>query len=188
MDSLQSFVLQIETAVAGWTHSHGKKVKKVFPVLGGRGRDSIFVLGSIKEYPAGSAEGAIHCDGGPSIIFLAITLSGERWLEIECVDPITGDVDEVRRLHCRPGHDYLSSPACFWHRVRPVQCPQSKGPQRTLILRSNSLKWRISGGMLNESGCRSTGMVYGTGEAFVKMSAVVSDAIANLEHFQLDFV
>ena len=122
------------------------------------------------------------------MIFLAITLSGERWFEIESVDPITGDVDEVRRVHCKPGHVYLSSPACFWHRVRPVQCPQSKGPQRTLILRSNSLKWRISGGMLNAHGGRSVGMVYGTGEAFSKMSAVVATAISNLEHFQLDFV
>ena len=134
----------------------------------------------LKVNPSGAASGGYHCDGGPSAVFMALTVSGERCLEVEAVNPTTGAVEKRIPIFCKPGHVYVSSPACFWHRVRPVSSPPP-GPQRTLILRSQCLEWRHSGGMIREDGSRSGGRINKTKHAFERLSVVVSEALARHE-------
>ena len=187
--ALKDLLFDIESHASAIWYQHGMNRVPAFPPphVHSDGSSSAFVFGSIKDYPLGTAASSIHCDGGPSMIFLAITLSGERWLEIESVHPETGDIEEIKRVHCTPGHVYLSSPACFWHRVCPDLSPGDKGLQRTLILRSNCLKWRLSGGSVRLDGSRTAGMQYGTADAFERMSEVVDRAIAAMDSFSLDF-
>ena len=120
-----------------------------------QGQDGFFgSYGVLKDYLSGAASGEYHCDGGPSAVFMALTVSGERCLEVEAVNPTTGAVEQRIRVFCKPGYVYVSSPACFWHRVMPVNSTLP-GPQRTLILRGQCLEWRHSGGMEREDGSRS---------------------------------
>ena len=161
--------------------------RKDIPALASSADDAAFCYASIKDFASGAANAAPHCDGGPSTIFLAITISGERLLDVECVDPCTGELLETKTIHCVPGHVYLSSPSCFWHAVRAVPSPSNPGPQRTLILRS--MNWRLSGGRLDHTGTgRTTGFVYGTADAFEEFAPVVSDAIMRVPKFSLQFV
>ena len=80
-----------------------------------------------------------HVDGGPSLVFLCLTLEGERILEIETTEG-------RRRIHLRAGDWYLTSPACFWHRVLAV--PAGSEASTSLLLRSAVLIRRLSGGGL----------------------------------------
>ena len=184
---LQGFLDDVSTRSAHISYSHGRH--KHIPALSTPAADAAFCFASIKDYTSGAASSALHCDGGPSTIFLAITISGERLLDMECVHPDTGALLETKTVHCVPGHVYLSSPSCFWHAVRAVPSPSSSGPQRTLILRSDCMNWRLSGGKLSRSGTgRTPGFVYGTSTAFEQFALVVSDAIMRLPRFSLQFV
>ena len=123
--------------------------------------------------------GTWHCDGGPSTIFLAVSLDGCRSLEIETVDK------EVFRQRLEPGSFYVSSPSSFWHTVEPV-IPDAghSGSQTSLVVRSAVLLKRISGGRakVNEDGQieRTNGMIYGTRRGFEDLSKRVSDIMQNV--------
>ena len=184
LSQLKEFIDDVEAGAAGICYVHGEPI----PALATPVSDSVFCFGSIKDFPDGQACASVHCDGGPSTIFLAITLCGERFLDIECVDPQSGEFLETKTVHCVPGHVYLSSPACFWHAVRPVPSPVHAGLQRTLILRSNCMRWRHSGGkLLGDGNGRSGGFVYGTAPAFEEFASVVARAIERMSHFSLLF-
>ena len=177
VSSLQSFLDEVREKARDISYKHGKRVRPAVC----EGRDGFFgSYGVLKDYPSGVASCEYHCDGGPSAIFMALTVSGERCLEVEAVNPTTGAVEKRIPIFCKPGHVYVSSPACFWHRVRPVSSPPP-GPQRTLILRSQCLEMRHSGGMTKVDGSRSGGWVNSTKHAFERLSVVVSDALARNE-------
>ena len=72
----------MEAAVEGISYVHGAESVVALP---NPCSDSLFVFATLKDFPVGSAGAAIHFDGGPSSIFTALTISGERWLEIETV-------------------------------------------------------------------------------------------------------
>ena len=72
-----------------------------------------------------------------------------------------------------------SSSSCCWHRVQPVA--SSTSPQRTLILRSNCMTWRHSGGMANSDGERTNGWPNATKAAFADFAAIVAGAISRHE-------
>ena len=78
-------------------------------------------------------------DGGPSLVFLSLTLYGERVVEIE------RDDGSRARFHVRPGDWCITSPSSFWHCVLAVP---GGGEQEsvTLLLRSAVLVKRRSGG------------------------------------------
>lgn len=77
-----------------------------------------------------------HCDGGPSMIFMAISVEGGRILQFEDA------VGNLQSIELREGEVYVSSPSCFWHCVRPL----GRKPSKTLVLRSSLLTRRYSGG------------------------------------------
>ena len=123
--------------------------------------------------------GTWHCDGGPSTIFLAVSLDGSRSLEIETTDK------EVLRQQLEPGSFYVSSPSSFWHTVEPVIPDAGQpGSQTSLIVRSAVLLRRISGGRakVNEDGQieRTHGMIFGTRRGFEDLSKRVSDIMQNV--------
>eukprot|EP00928_Gymnodinium_smaydae_P090955 TRINITY_DN74661_c0_g1_i1.p1 TRINITY_DN74661_c0_g1~~TRINITY_DN74661_c0_g1_i1.p1 ORF type:complete len:285 (-),score=31.57 TRINITY_DN74661_c0_g1_i1:262-1077(-) len=126
-----------------------------------------------RRWLKGRKVGTFHCDGGPSLIFLAITLEGERILEVEDSN------GQCKQIHLRAGDWYLSSPACFWHRLLPVKGGES--PCTTLILRSALLTRRLSGGREAKDGKRSHGMPYATKACFEKLASSVADIIESTE-------
>ncbi|MGI9358402.1 MAG: hypothetical protein ACR2ON_03255 [Paracoccaceae bacterium] len=105
-----------------------------------------------------------HVDGGSSLLFLAITLQGERILEFKHNDENGNPV--IQQVHSTPGHFYISSPAVFWHRVLPAPNRPAPNTCTTLIFRSSVLLRRISGGRERENGRRTNGMRYATRAAF----------------------
>jgi hypothetical protein len=118
---------------------------------------------------------------------------------------------KVIRLVQRPGDWYLSSPSCFWHRVRSVEAgdilaadervdhtdvhdknstnsanenTNNLTPENvctTLILRSGVFVRRVSGGRDHGNGKRSRGMIYATGECFKEMTPLVSKIMKEVE-------
>lgn len=118
--------------------------------------------------------GAWHADGGPSSIFLAVTLEGDRVLEVENAD------GEVHQLHLKPGDFYVSQPSSFWHNVRFVEGKRGGPPSLALIARSAVLKRRLSGGRTQSDGKRTPGMTYKTKKCFEEMSAKVRDCIVDM--------
>jgi hypothetical protein len=122
--------------------------------------DALFALGSIvrrlgAEDGAGSSAG-MHVDGGPSMVFLAISLAGQRIVEFEeyC--------GSRHRLLLQPGDWYVSSPACIRHRVLRA----GHEPSTTLLLRTAVLARRAS-----------EKRVYGTRGCFERLARATADII-----------
>ena len=132
-------------------------------------KDCVFSIPTLqKRWGGGSKE--FHVDGGPSMIFLAITIEGERILEIE-LDDENGN-PTTKKIQIKEGEFYLSSPSSFWHRVLPLEEIDSC---TTLLFRSTVLKRRISGGREKEGRKRTKGMKYSTRNCFVSMANKIAD-------------
>lgn len=97
-----------------------------------------------------------HVDGGPSSIFLAITLEGSRLFEIEDKD---GNSIKVK---LGPGSWYVSSPSAYWHKIKKADSDSCT----VLVLRSGFLERRYSGGTVNAKGKRTCGWIQGSRIAF----------------------
>ena len=110
--------------------------------------DCIFAYAGIKRTSAhdgslvspadADIDKGFHVDGGPSLVFLSLTLYGERVVEIE------RDDGSRARFHVRPGDWCITSPSSFWHCVLAV--PGGEQESVTLLLRSAVLVKRRSGG------------------------------------------
>lgn len=61
-------------------------------------------------------EGRWHLDGVTSLLHLAVTLSGQRLLRVQC-SPHEGGEDVIEHLALGPGSVYLTSPSTFLHSV-----------------------------------------------------------------------
>ena len=58
---------------------------------------------AFKNYRSGVGAGGYHCDGGPSAVFMALTVSGERCLEVEAVNPTTCAIEKRIRIFANRG-------------------------------------------------------------------------------------
>mmetsp|Transcript_76639 Transcript_76639/g.211718 ORF Transcript_76639/g.211718 Transcript_76639/m.211718 type:complete len:348 (+) Transcript_76639:62-1105(+) len=96
---------------------------------------NFFAYGALQHFPRGACD-VWHCDGGPGMLLLAVSVRGGRVLEFEDA------AGNAQRLELPEGKAYLSSPACFWHCVKPL----GHEPATSLILRSAVLTGRYSGG------------------------------------------
>mmetsp|Transcript_88346 Transcript_88346/g.175666 ORF Transcript_88346/g.175666 Transcript_88346/m.175666 type:complete len:367 (-) Transcript_88346:177-1277(-) len=116
---------------------------KVSSAWAGKVRDVLFAYAALQRRD-NTGIGSWHCDGGASMLFLCISLEGERTVEIE-VDADSVDDEELKKLGVvvvngnkeqdanskekkkiikfvqRKGDWYLGSPSSFWHKVRAVQ-------------------------------------------------------------------
>ena len=121
---------------------------------------------------AAESDSGFHVDGGPSLVFLCLTLEGERLLETETTEG-------RRRVHLRPGDWYLTSPACFWHRVLAV--PGGPESSTTLLLRSAMLIRRLSGGGHDKlrPEVRNHGMPHATRRGFEHLAPEIARIIEN---------
>ena len=105
---------------------------------------------------ASGGSGGMHVDGGPSQVFFAMSLEGERVVGLE------EEGGRRHRLLLRPGDWHLSSPACIRHRViraGPV-------PSAMLLLRIAVPVRRAS------ERC-----VFGTRDCFERLAAATADII-----------
>jgi serine/threonine protein kinase len=114
VETNKTFFKNLREATIGMTYKHGEREYTVFDESVD---DSVLALATLKKFPQGVQNGCgMHVDGGISLVFAAISLEGERELKIETVEQ-DGTAGETLRVHCPPGHWYVSSPACFWHEV-----------------------------------------------------------------------
>ena len=129
------------------------------PAWDGQPADALFGLGCIVTRLGAKSEESdegMHVDGGPSLLFLAISLSGDRIVEFEEAD------GRRQRLMLREGDWYLSSPACIRHRVVRA----SDEPSTTLLLRAAVLARRAS-----------EMRVFGTKACFERLAVASAEAI-----------
>ena len=129
------------------------------PAWDGQPADALFGLGCIVTRLGAKSEESdegMHVDGGPSLLFLAISLSGDRIVEFEEAD------GRRQRLMLREGDWYLSSPACIRHRVVRA----SDEPSTTLLLRTAVLARRAS-----------EKRVFGTKACFERLAEASAEAI-----------
>mmetsp|Transcript_18662 Transcript_18662/g.52100 ORF Transcript_18662/g.52100 Transcript_18662/m.52100 type:complete len:269 (+) Transcript_18662:159-965(+) len=155
---------EVLRAQRGMSHKHGDLQVKAVEA---DPDDALLCYAGLMRWSTGQCTDPWHVDGGPSTVFLAVTLEGDRILEVE-------DADGRRtRHHFRPGDWYFSGPSCFWHRVLPVK--GASAPATTLILRSATLTKRLSGGRARDDGERSVGFIYGTRECFECLAEVVAN-------------
>ena len=85
-----------------------------------------------------------HCDGGASMVFIAITLTGSRRLIIE------NNEKERKVIILNEGDCYLSQTSCFWHCVAAGDFVDGYSSCTSLLFRSTVLSKRLSGGFENK--------------------------------------
>lgn len=131
--------------------------------------DNLFAYAAMYRCTGGASD-MWHCDGGPSMIFMSVSVEGGRILQVEDA------VGNLRSLELHEGDVYLSSPSCFWHSVRPLSSKTSK----TLILRSSILTRRYSGGRggYKQSDKGTTGYPMETKAAFQEFASVAFNVLS----------
>ncbi len=156
------------------------------PSWDGAVSDCVFAYGGLKRTTAtegfvsvaeaAESDSGFHVDGGPSLVFLCLTLEGERLLEIETAEG-------RQRIHLRSGDWYLTSPACFWHRVLAV--PGGPESSTTLLLRSAVLTRGVSGGghFKLRPEVRSHGMPYATRRGLEELAPQIARIIEGAPFF-----
>lgn len=134
--------------------------------------NNLFAYVQMSSFPEGASD-TWHCDGGPSMVFMAVSVQGERILQIEDA------VGKLTSIHLHEGDVYVSTPCSFWHSVKPI----GRKPSKTLILRSSILKNRYSGGRNNsyrQTDKGTTGYPMETKEAFENMAEAMSDLLRDV--------